>query len=95
MSPLSREAIFTVLSGLTVLACDKTTASPEPVTSASSAPVGLPAVPAVPAAPVAAAKEVPAAQGSAAKPAGSATATEKEKSCAPGGCAPGQCGANK
>jgi hypothetical protein len=85
MSPLSREAIFTVLSGLTALACDKTTASAEPVGSA--APAATPAAPAASAA--AAAKEVPAALGSSAKP------EEKEKSCAPGGCAPGKCGANK
>lgn len=78
MSPLSREAIFTVLSGLSVLACDKsTTASAEP-----SKPT--PAV-AGSATPDVAAKEVPSAAGSA----------EQEKSCAPGGCAPGQCGGAK
>lgn len=84
MSPLSREAIFAVLSGLTALACDKAaTPSAEPLLPAASAQPG-PAPAAASAAP--AAKEVPAA---------SAQPAEKEKSCAPGGCAPGKCGANK
>ena len=87
MSPLSREAIFAVLSGLTVLGCDKTTApTAEPVNSGGSA---LKA-PTAAAPPVASATEVPAASG---KPA--ASGAGKEKTCAPGGCAPGQCGANK
>jgi len=83
MSHLSREAIFTVLSGLTILACDKTaTVAAEPVASA------LPATPAAAPAPSAAvsAKEVPSAAGK---------GTEAEKSCSPGGCAPGQCGGKK
>jgi len=99
MSPLSRDAIFAVLSGLTILGCDKTaTVAAEPAASvapagASAAPAPTPAAAA--AAPAAAAvagsagvvaKEVPSAQGK---------AVEKEKSCAPGGCAPGECGANK
>jgi hypothetical protein len=82
MSPLSREAIFTVLSGLTVLGCDKgsgVAAEPSP----SSAPAAL----AAPSASSAVqAQEVPSAAGKA----GGA-----EKSCAPGGCAPGQCGGSK
>ena len=82
MSPLSREAIFTVLSGLTALACDKAaTPRAEPLTSSAPAGIAVPSASSVPAA-----QEVPAASG---KPA------EKEKSCAPGGCAPGKCGANK
>ena len=92
MSPLSREAILTVLSGLSVLACDKgTSVSAEPVAS-NVAAAALPA--AAPAGSAAGgggstavqAKEVPSAQGKA----GGA-----EKSCAPGGCAPGQCGGSK
>jgi hypothetical protein len=90
MSHLSREAILTVLSGLTMLACDKAaTVKAEPVTSALPAAVAAPSAAAAAAAadgPSVAAKEVPSAQGKGA---------EKEKSCAPGGCAPGQCGANK
>jgi hypothetical protein len=81
MSPLSREAIFAVLSGLTVLACDKAaTPTAEPLPPAQAAPAAAAPVPA------ASAQEVPAASG---KP------VEKEKSCAPGGCAPGKCGAGK
>lgn len=83
MSHLSREAIFTVLSGLTMLACDKTaTVAAEPASSA------LPAAPAGATAPSAAvdAKEVPSAAGK---------GVEAEKSCSPGGCAPGQCGGSK
>jgi hypothetical protein len=84
MSPLSREAIFAVLSGLTALACDKSaTPQAEPLTSSTAATSGAPTASGAPAA---AAQEVPAASG---KPA------DKEKSCAPGGCAPGKCGANK
>jgi hypothetical protein len=80
MSPLSREAIFAVLSGLSVLACDKSTVpSAEPASSVAKAAV----------APELSAREVPSATG---KPAPSAG---KEQSCAPGGCAPGQCGAGK
>lgn len=98
MSHLSREAILTVLSGLTVLGCDKaSTVKPEPAASAalvaSAAPAAAPA-PVAAAAPAAdaasapsvAAREVPSAQGKAA---------EKEKTCSPGGCAPGQCGGSK
>jgi hypothetical protein len=86
MPPLSREAILTVLSGLTLLACDKSTsATAEPVTSGVSAAVAAPA-PSASAAAAVQAKEVPSAQGK---------AEGAEKSCAPGGCAPGQCGANK
>ena len=92
MSYLSREAILTVLSGLTVLSCDKAaTVKAEPAASAqlvaSAAPAAAPvaAAPAA-AAPSVAAKEVPSAQGNAA---------EKEKTCSPGGCAPGQCGGSK
>jgi hypothetical protein len=74
MSPLSREAIFAVLSGLTALACDKAaTPQAEPLTSS---------VPAASAAPSAAAQEVPAASG---KPA----EKEKSCApggCAPGKC---------
>jgi hypothetical protein len=87
MSPLSREAILTVLSGLTVLACDKSaTVAAEPAGSAA-APLAAPAAATSGKAEGAsvAAKEVPSAQGKA----------EKEKSCAPGGCAAGECGANK
>ncbi len=92
MSLLSREAILTVLSGLSVLACDKAaTVKAEPagadhavtVASASNSAAESPSV---------AAKEVPSAQ---ALPSAKAGAVEKEKSCAPGGCAAGQCGANK
>jgi hypothetical protein len=80
MSPLSREAIFTVLSGLTVLACEKT-----PQVAAEPAPSAQAAAPGAPSAAVGA-KEVPSAQGAGA---------EAEKTCSPGGCAPGQCGGNK
>lgn|GEM_PF-4508177 len=84
MSHLSREAILTVLSGLTLLGCDKAApVAAEPAPSAAAATLSAPA-PAADSASVAA-KEVPSAQGKAA---------EKEKSCAPGGCAAGQCGAN-
>jgi hypothetical protein len=83
MSPLSREAIFTALSGLAVLSCDKTTASAEPAPTPTVAAAS-------PSATEVAAKEVPSAA-----PSGSAKPNEKEKSCAPGGCAPGQCGAGK
>lgn len=90
MSYLSREAILTVLSGLTMLGCDKAaTVSAEP--TASARPAALTASSAAGPAGAAvsagvAAKEVPSAQGK---------AVEKEKSCAPGGCAAGECGANK
>jgi hypothetical protein len=84
MSPLSREAILTVLSGLTVLACDKSAAvTAEPAASGVAA-LTAPAAPAASAA--VQAKEVPSGQGKAAG---------AEKSCAPGGCAPGQCGGSK
>ncbi|HXK20656.1 MAG TPA: hypothetical protein VNG33_22750 [Polyangiaceae bacterium] len=87
MSQLSREAIFAVLSGLTILGCDKAaTVTAEP---AASAAASTPLAPAAAAALVSggvAAKEVPSAQGK---------AGEKEKSCAPGGCAAGQCGGSK
>ncbi|HVY27082.1 MAG TPA: hypothetical protein VHB79_11045 [Polyangiaceae bacterium] len=94
MSPLSREAILTVLSGLTVLACDKGAGvAAEPAASgiaALAAPASAAAPTASAAAPTASAavqaKEVPSGQGKA----GGA-----EKSCAPGGCAPGQCGGSK
>jgi hypothetical protein len=92
MSPLSREAILAVLSGLTVLGCDKsqpTQATPEPVPSAAAAPAAAAAAaPAgsAPAAPSAAVKEVTPATGKSA---------EKEMGCAPGACAPGKCGAGK
>ncbi|HKY41435.1 MAG TPA: hypothetical protein VJN18_36125 [Polyangiaceae bacterium] len=90
MSPLSREAILALLSGLTALGCDKsqTQATPEPGPSAAAAPAAALATPAASAAPAPSAgiKEVTPATS---KP------TEKEKGCAPGGCAPGQCGANK
>jgi hypothetical protein len=89
MSHLSREAILTVLSGLTLLGCDKAaTVNAEPAASAqlvaSAAPAALAEV--SPSASGVAAKEVPSAQGKAA---------EKEKTCSPGGCAPGQCGGSK
>jgi hypothetical protein len=93
MPPLSRDAIFAVLSGLTVLACDKaSTPTPEPVGSGESAAKVAPSAAPAAAAPSAVgsgsvtAREVAPAAG---KPA------EKEKTCSPGGCAPGQCGANK
>ena len=88
MSHLSREAILTVLSGLTMLACDKAaTVTAEPKPSTQAAAVAAPSAAAAVADSLSvAAKEVPSAQGKAA---------EKEKSCAPGGCAAGQCGANK
>jgi hypothetical protein len=82
MPPLSRDAILTVLSGLTVLACSKTTTpTPEPV--GSVAPAATAPAPAVSAA------EVDRAVGQPSSSAG------KEMTCAPGGCAPGQCGAGK
>ena len=93
MPPLSRDAIFAVLSGLSLLGCDKAaTVKGEPAAAAASAALvpapaasnGVPAA-ALVSAPVTA-KEVPSAPGKAA---------EKEKSCAPGGCAAGQCGAKK
>jgi hypothetical protein len=78
MPPLSRDAIFGVLSGLTLLGCDKAApASAEPLPSAAAV---APAAP-VPSGGVSA-KEVAPAAGSA----------EKPQSCAPGGCAPGKCG---
>jgi hypothetical protein len=99
MAPLSRESIFAVLAGLTALACNKAPVpTAEPLASAapaspaaqpspgSAAPAGS-ATLAGSATPTAAIQEVPSA---AAKQAG-----EKEKSCAPGGCGAGQCGANK
>ena len=91
MSSLSRDAILTVLSGLTLLACDKSAnVKAEPLASAAPAGTSAQAAPAAPVGAAAsagvAAKEVPPAQG---QPA------EKEKSCAPGGCAAGQGGANK
>lgn len=85
MPPLSRDAIFTVLSGLSLLSCDKSTqASAEPPSAAASAPAAS-AAPAA-ATPAIDAKEVPSAAGK---------ADDKEKSCAPGGCAAGQCGGKK
>ncbi len=76
MSPLSREAILGVLSGLTLLGCDKAaTATAEPASSAAAAA-------AAPSGGVAA-KEVPS---------GAGKAAEKPQSCTPGGCAPGKCG---
>ena len=87
MSHLSREAILSVLSGLTLLACDKAaTVKAEPAASAVPAAVAAPSGATAPDSPSVAAKEVPSAPGK---------AGEKEKSCAPGGCAPGECGANK
>lgn len=96
--PLSRDAILTVLSGLTVLGCNKAaTPPPEPTASAAPAaatapsadapaPAALTATPSADApAPAVSAREVAPAAGSA----------EKEKTCSPGGCAPGMCGANK
>ena len=81
MPPLSREAIFGVLSGLTLMACDKAaTVSAEPQGSA------VQAAPAAPSAAEVGAHEVPAAAGK---------GGEKAQSCAPGGCAPGQCGGSK
>lgn len=77
MSHLSREAIFTVLSGLSVLACDKT-----PPVAAEPPPSAQAAAPSA----AVAAKEVPSAQGK---------GGEAEKTCSPGGCAPGQCGGSK
>jgi hypothetical protein len=79
MPPLSRDAIFAVLSGMTVLACDKGAPAVTAEPPASAAPVAA----AGSAAPV---KEVTPATGASA---------EKEKTCSPSGCAPGQCGANK
>jgi hypothetical protein len=77
MPPLSREAIFGVLSGLTLLGCDKSAAvTAEPAPSATAAAAAAPGPSGV------TAKEVPSAAGSA----------EKPQSCAPGGCAPGKCG---
>jgi hypothetical protein len=92
MSHFSREAILTVLSGLSVLGCDKAaTVKAEPAASTQVAPPAAPADVAAPAAAAASAagvnaKEVPSAQGK---------ASEKEKTCSPGGCAPGQCGGSK
>jgi len=90
MPPLSRDAILTVLSGLSLLGCDKGAAvTAEPVASAAPAAAATPAASAAPAAVGSGgvvAKEVTPAQGKAA---------EKEKSCAPGGCAAGQCGGSK
>jgi hypothetical protein len=87
MPPLSRDAIFAVLSGLTALACDKGGAAvtAEPPASAAAADASKPSTAASTGEPV---KEVAPAT-SAGKPA------EKEKTCSPSGCAPGQCGANK
>jgi hypothetical protein len=90
MPPLSRDAILTVLSGLAVLACDKAPVpAAEPVGTGGRAATAASVAPPAPSAAGSAAveaREVPSAQG---KPAG------KEMTCAPGGCAPGQCGANK
>jgi hypothetical protein len=90
MSVLSREAIFAVLSGLSVLACDKsgqvTPTAEQPAASAGKTSLTSPGSSASPAA--VGAKEVP--SGSAADAKAGA-----EKSCAPGGCAPGSCGGNK
>jgi hypothetical protein len=80
MPPLSRDAIWTVLSGLTLLACDKRpSVSAEPAASTAQGS-------AVSSAGTVGAKEVPSAQGK---------AGDAEKSCAPGGCSPGQCGGSK
>ncbi|RYZ07950.1 MAG: hypothetical protein EOO73_09620 [Myxococcales bacterium] len=72
MPPLSREAIFGVLSGLTLLACDKSpTATAEPATpAAAAAPSGA-----------VTAKEVPSAASSGEKPQSCAPG-----GCAPGKC---------
>jgi hypothetical protein len=93
MSSLSREAILTVLSGLTLLACDKAAT----VTAEPSASTPLAAAQATPASSAVSAKEVPPAQAADSKKAaaGAASARPVEKSCAPGGCAAGQCGAGK
>lgn len=104
MSHLSREAILTVLSGLTVLGCDKAAtvkaepaASAQVVSSAAPAAVSADVASAAVAAPSAGvagvtAKEVPSALN---KADNAAKAAEKEKTCSPGGCAPGQCGGTK
>lgn len=74
MSPLSREAIFGVLSGLTLLGCDKATVAAEPPPAATAAA-------AAPSAGIAA-KEVPSAAGKPAeKPQSCAPG-----GCAPGKC---------
>jgi hypothetical protein len=96
MSSLSREAILTVLSGLTLLSCDKaSTPSAEPLASVSKA---ASAVSAAAGGGVSAQEVAPAQAADAKKPAGAASARAGgavEKSCAPGGCAAGQCGAKK
>lgn len=78
MPPLSREAIFGVLSGLALLGCDKApavSAEPAPsVTPGAAAPSG-----------VVSAKEVPSAAGSAEKPQSCAPG-----GCAPGKCGGGE-----
>jgi hypothetical protein len=74
MSPLSREAIFTVLSSLSVLACDK-------ATPAAAEPTKAQAAVADSAAPAVGAKEVPSAAGSAEKEKSCAPG-----GCAPGQC---------
>jgi len=87
MSPLSREAILTVLSGLTVLACDKSAGvAAEPAASGVAALTASASAVSPAASAAVQAKEVPSGQGKAAG---------AEKSCAPGGCAPGQCGGSK
>jgi hypothetical protein len=77
MPPLSREAIFGVLSGLTLLGCDKSPAvAAEPASSAATAALASGNV---------AAKEVPSAAGSAEKPQSCAPG-----GCAPGKCGGGE-----
>lgn len=77
MLPLSREAIFGVLSGLSLLGCDKSVpVAAEPAPSAAAAPGLSGGV---------AAKEVPSAAGSVEKPQSCVPG-----GCAPGKCGGGE-----
>ena len=86
---ITREALLALFAGLSLSACSKTESTataekPSPPPAASAAEP-KPVENAVTAKPAVSATEI-------AKPAGSA---EKDGSCAPGGCAAGQCGGAK
>jgi hypothetical protein len=92
-APLSHEALFALLAGLTVAGCDKKAgeASAEQPAATSAAP----SVPSAPSAAPAAVSAAAAAAVSAKEVPPPATSAEKAGGCAPGGCAPGKCAANK
>jgi uncharacterized membrane protein len=106
MSKISADRILAVLTGLSALACNKEPGAAPEISVASQAR-GTASAPLASAAASVAAREVPPAArevppaarevppAAASSRAAAASAKPKEKTCAPGGCAPGMCGAGK